>query len=184
MNMVSLISCWPHDLTAFGILNFLSICIWLLVTVTENISIKEPPRDKTNKMACAPSEESDQPGHPPSLIRVFAVRIKKAWVLIYPLSQQRRLIRLGGCPGWSEPLQGAHAVLLVLSRGRSYEPRYEKTCLREFPTGSDSNWPALLQKLAWGLKFWLQKLDITLSRQRTTKADAQADLRLCCSHMT
>ena len=34
----------------------------------------EPPRDKTNKMACAPSEDSDQPGHPPSLIRVFAVR--------------------------------------------------------------------------------------------------------------
>ena len=28
----------------------------------------EPHRDKTNKMACAPSEDSDQPGHPPSLI--------------------------------------------------------------------------------------------------------------------
>ena len=34
----------------------------------------EPHRDKTNKMVCAPSEDSDQPGHPPSLIRVFAVR--------------------------------------------------------------------------------------------------------------
>ena len=34
----------------------------------------EPLHDKTNKMACAPSEESDQPGHSPSLIRVFAVR--------------------------------------------------------------------------------------------------------------
>ena len=30
-------------------------------------------RDKTNKMACAPSEDSDQPGHPPSLIRAFDV---------------------------------------------------------------------------------------------------------------
>ena len=40
---------------------------------------------------CAPSEDSDQPGHPPSLIRVFAVRMKKAWVLSYPLSAQRRL---------------------------------------------------------------------------------------------
>ena len=28
----------------------------------------EPPRDKTNKMICAPSEDSDQPGHLPSLI--------------------------------------------------------------------------------------------------------------------
>ena len=40
---------------------------------------------------CAPSEDSDQPGHPPSLIRVFAIRIKKAWVFSYPLSAQRRL---------------------------------------------------------------------------------------------
>ena len=29
-------------------------------------------------MACAPSEDSDPPEHPPSLIRVFAVRMKKA----------------------------------------------------------------------------------------------------------
>ena len=26
----------------------------------------EPPHDKTNKMACAPSEDSDQTGHPAS----------------------------------------------------------------------------------------------------------------------
>ena len=31
-------------------------------------SIFEPLHDKTNKMACAPSEDSDQPGHPPSRI--------------------------------------------------------------------------------------------------------------------
>ena len=40
---------------------------------------------------CAPSEDSDQRGHLPSLIRVFAVCMKKAWVLSYPLSAQRRL---------------------------------------------------------------------------------------------
>ena len=34
----------------------------------------EPPSDKTNKMICAPSEDSDLPGHLPNLIRVFAVR--------------------------------------------------------------------------------------------------------------
>ena len=34
----------------------------------------EPPHDKPNKMTFVPSENSDQPGHPPSLIRVFAVR--------------------------------------------------------------------------------------------------------------
>ena len=63
------------------------------------LRINEPPHDKTNKMACAPSEDSDQPGHPPSLIRVFAVRMKKSWVLSYPLSTAKTLIRLGGCPG-------------------------------------------------------------------------------------
>ena len=34
----------------------------------------EPPHDKTNIMTYAPSEDSDQPVHPPSLFRVFAVR--------------------------------------------------------------------------------------------------------------
>ena len=34
----------------------------------------EPPHDKTSNMTFVPSEDSDQPGHPPSLIRVFAVR--------------------------------------------------------------------------------------------------------------
>ena len=51
------------------------------------INGNEPPHDKTNKMACVPSKDSDQP----SLIRVFAVCMKKAWVLSYPLSTQRRL---------------------------------------------------------------------------------------------
>ena len=35
----------------------------------------ELPHDKTNKMTCAPSEDSDHPGHP-----------KEAWFLGYPLS--------------------------------------------------------------------------------------------------
>ena len=65
----------------------------------------ELQQDKTNKMTCAPSEDSRQPGHLPSLIRVFAVRMKKHWVFSYPLSAQwRLLIRLGRCLGWSESL--------------------------------------------------------------------------------
>ena len=35
----------------------------------------------------------------------------------------------------------------------AYEPCHEKTCLREFPVRSDSNWPAQLQKLAWAWNF-------------------------------
>ena len=39
----------------------------------------------------ASSEDSDQPGRMPRLIWVFAVRMKKAWVLSYPLNAQHRL---------------------------------------------------------------------------------------------
>ena len=46
---------------------------------------------RNQQFGCAPSEDSDQPGHPPSLIRVFAVRMKKAWVVSYPFSAKRRL---------------------------------------------------------------------------------------------
>ena len=42
--------------------------------ILETECIIEPPYEKNNQMACAPSEDSDQPGHQPNLIRVFAVR--------------------------------------------------------------------------------------------------------------
>ena len=51
--------------------------MWFISEATSEdkdaLSECEPPYDKTNKMAFALSEDSDQPGHPPSLIRVFAV---------------------------------------------------------------------------------------------------------------
>ena len=46
---------------------------------------------KPTKWPVQPSEDSDQHGHPSSLIRVFTVCMKKHWVLIYPISAQRRL---------------------------------------------------------------------------------------------
>ena len=55
------------------------------------VDIIELQHNKTNKMTCASSEDSDQPGHPPSLIRVFPVHMKIIWVLSYPLSAQRSL---------------------------------------------------------------------------------------------
>ena len=38
----------------------------------------EQAHDKTSQIACTHGEDSDQPGHSPRLIRVFAVRIKNA----------------------------------------------------------------------------------------------------------
>ena len=51
----------------------------------------EPAHDKTYKMACVPSEDSDQPVHPPSLIRVFAVRSVGSWGLKLSSCRQRKL---------------------------------------------------------------------------------------------
>ena len=56
--------------------------------------IIEPPHDKTNKVAYAPIEDSDQPGHPPGLIRVFAVRSMGSLGPNISSCGQRRLIRL------------------------------------------------------------------------------------------
>ena len=42
-----------------GVSAFLNYCV---------LYLSEPAHEKTNKMACAHSEDADQPGHPPSLI--------------------------------------------------------------------------------------------------------------------
>ena len=97
----------------------------------------EPPHDKTNKIAGAPSEDSDQPGHPPSLIRVFAVRMNKAWVLSYPLSASEDSDQTGRCPGWSESSLGAHATLLVLSWGGSNTTTEKVTICKQWDTGQN-----------------------------------------------
>ena len=80
---------------------------------------------KKQQNECGPSEDSDQPGHPPSLISVFAVRMKKEWVLSYPLSAQRRL-----WSDWADAkadlrLRWAHShfvgfVMRRLSHGNTY----------------------------------------------------------------
>ena len=57
----------------------------------DTVMRNEPRHDKTHKMIGVPREDSDQPWHPPSLIRVFAVHMKKYWALSYPLSAQRKL---------------------------------------------------------------------------------------------
>ena len=53
--------------------------------------IFESPHEKKKEMACAPGKDSDQPRHLPSLIIVFDIHMKKAWVLSYPLCTQGRL---------------------------------------------------------------------------------------------
>ena len=64
--------------------------------------IIEPPHDKTNKMTWAPSNDSEQPEHPLSLTRVCCPHEEKLGPYLPIDRTVKTLIRLGGCPGWSE----------------------------------------------------------------------------------
>ena len=77
--------------------------------------IIEPAHDKTNKMTCSPREDSDQPGHPLSLIRFFAVHSMGSYGPELSPWGQRRL-----CSAWSESSLDKHSILLVLSCGTSF----------------------------------------------------------------
>ena len=60
------------------------IVFFFTLLIHTEILKTEPEYDKTNKVMSASSEDSGQPGHPPSLIRVLAVSMQKHWVLGYP----------------------------------------------------------------------------------------------------
>ena len=87
--------------------------------VSFGIILFEQPHYRTNKMMSLHSEDSGQPGHPPSLIRVFAAHMKNPLVLSYPLSAQQRLWS-AWASGWTESSLGAQVILLVLSCGGSF----------------------------------------------------------------
>ena len=70
---------------------------------------------------CAPSKDSDQPGFKFTESDQSSL---SAWRKIGSLATQwthsKDSITLGRCPGWSESSLGAHAILLVLSWGGSF----------------------------------------------------------------
>ena len=60
----------PKDIHFSSAIYFLCRIVDILSLMTSVATVPfEPHRDKTNKLACAPSEDSDQPGHPPSLLK-------------------------------------------------------------------------------------------------------------------
>ena len=95
--------------------NFCKSNNWAIARQNQHNDLYALRRLKSAWASAQSDQSSDQPGHLPSLIRVFTVCMKKPWVLSYPLSSQRTLIRLGRCPGWSESSLGAQTILLVLS---------------------------------------------------------------------
>ena len=61
----------------------------------KNRKSKEPQCQKTYLWICAPSEDSNQPAHSRSLVRIFTVRILDS----QGCSFNKDLIRLRGCSG-------------------------------------------------------------------------------------
>ena len=51
----------------------LKVYCWHILLKGLSSQLYDPYQDKTNKMTKAPSEDSDQPGHPPSLISLHCV---------------------------------------------------------------------------------------------------------------
>ena len=101
---------------------------------------------KPTKRSCAPSEDSDQPGHPPSLICVFTVRMKKAWVLCYPLSSLRRL------SDWTDAnadlsLHRAHISVCWFCHALALSQRTTKPTIRPV-------WPAKTRISLYGCAGW------------------------------
>ena len=63
------------------------------------VTANEPHHDKTNKMACAHSEDSDQPGHPQSH-QSLRCPLEETFGPSLPRKRTAKtLIRLGGCTG-------------------------------------------------------------------------------------
>ena len=69
----------------------------------------ELPHEKTNKMTQAPSEDSDQPGHPPSLISLRCPQEESLGLELPSERTAKTLIWLGGYQGWSESSLGAQS---------------------------------------------------------------------------
>ena len=86
----------------------------------QNSNSFEPPRDKTNKMTVRPAKTQISLGIRPVCSESSLSAWRKLGFLATHWAHSETLIRLGGCPGWSESSQGAHAILLVLSWGGSY----------------------------------------------------------------
>ena len=69
----------------FSVLNCIKIHVW------ENTQNNWAATWQNQQSKCTPSEDSDQPGHPPSLIRVFAVRSMGSLGPKFSSCGQRRL---------------------------------------------------------------------------------------------
>ena len=67
-----------------------TVLLLMCIQYPDSLSSYEPRHDRTNKMTVRPAKTQISLGIRP-IWSVFAVRMKKAWVLSYPLSALQRL---------------------------------------------------------------------------------------------
>ena len=91
-------------------------------TIQSWYSLYEPPNVKTYKTACAPSEDTDRPGHLPSLIRVFSCAQWVAKDLSFLHADREDSDQTGGMPRLIRVFAGptCHFVGFVMRRLRSF----------------------------------------------------------------
>ena len=89
---------------------------------TFSLVLNYSPTVLTSTPCSKPQNQVSSPKTPQSNIKrkrpawaVFAIHPKRVWIISYSNSAQRRLIRLGGCPGWSESSLCVQVILLILS---------------------------------------------------------------------
>ena len=73
------------------------------------VNSNKPPHDKTNKMTVYPAKTQISLGIRPVGSESLLSAWRKLGSLATHWAQAKTLIRLGGCPGWSESLQGAQS---------------------------------------------------------------------------
>ena len=131
-------------------------------------SSNEPENDKINKITCVHSEDSDQPRHPSSLISRRCPPEKNIGHFATHWEHSKELIRLGGCPNWSESSLGAQVILLVLSCSGSNDTEHQDSHL----VAQANKWAAARQK---------QQNDLCAQRRcRSAWASTQSNQSLCC----
>ena len=92
---------------------------------------------------CVPSKDSDQPGHLPSLIRVFTVRMKLGSLATHRAHSEDT----DQMPSLMWVFTVRTLILLVLSWGSSYEQKQPKSYKTSCASNKDSNQPAWLHCL-------------------------------------
>ena len=118
--------------------------------------------------------------------------MKKPQVLSYPLSTRRRLIRLGGCPGWFESLLGAHSLFwfcheVAHTMIKTWRPSDQWLKMSRACQNLQNDVHPSKTQISLGIhlkNFYSLSTDIAYSKDWSARAHAQADLSLCWAHIS